>query len=52
MVRDRAWTFRSCLEPIYCIEEMVSMVASDMNSSAYHNIARTEKAHLLMMCLP
>jgi hypothetical protein len=29
----------------------MSMVAPDVNSSVYHNMAETEKAHLLAMCL-
>jgi hypothetical protein len=50
-VQDHARTVRPCSEPTYRTEDTMSMVAPDVNSSVYHNMAETEKAHLLAMCL-
>jgi hypothetical protein len=44
-VRDRAWTVRPCLEPIFRAVRMVTTFVPDMSSSAYHNIVGTEKPH-------
>jgi hypothetical protein len=51
MVCDRARTVRPCPQPNYHAVRMVTTFSTDMSSLTQHNMARTEKLHLLPMFL-
>jgi hypothetical protein len=48
---DYTRTIRSYSVLAHRTLQVVAVIVSDMNSSAYHNMAVTEKAHLLSMYL-